>query len=158
MKRALSCITDAHLFTSGGSWDEDHALTLSQDPLQLRSALHGDLKLKIAHQFRYVQEDRSDWHVSTVQYAYRLDDGDGNELISWHWHPHIGATFPHLHFSGGPISHKAHVPSGRVSIEAVLRLLLDDLKVQPTQAHADDYLEVLEECERPFIRYRRWHA
>jgi hypothetical protein len=37
----------------------------------------------------------------------------------------------------------------------VLRLLIDDLGV-PTRR--DDYADVLDEAERKFIDYRRWHA
>ncbi len=63
-----------------------------------------------------------------------------------------------MHVAAGPIGGSTHLPTGRVSIEAVLRMLLMDLKVQPTRDHADDFLSVLDAAERPFIEHRRWHA
>jgi hypothetical protein len=50
------------------------------------------------------------------------------------------------------------VPTGRVSIESVLRLLLIDLAVPARPAHITDVAKVLDDCERPFIEHRRWHA
>jgi len=40
-----------------------------------------------------------------------------------------------------------------VSIESVLRLLLDDLGVS---AKRDDWAQILDAAEAPFIKYRRW--
>ena len=66
--------------------------------------------------------------------------------------------YPHLHSSGGTLGKAIHLPTGRVSIESVLRLLLTDLTVKPTQQHENDYAEILWESERRFIEHRRWHA
>jgi hypothetical protein len=51
-----------------------------------------------------------------------------------------------------------HVPTGRVSIESVLRLLLTDLKVPPARDHVSDFADVLDASERDFIEHRRWHS
>jgi hypothetical protein len=93
--------------------------------------------------------------VSTVAYVYRLDDDAGRELIAWHWHAGSRVSYPHAHMTGLAVSSRAHLPTGRVSIESVLRLLLDDLGVP---ARRPDYAEVLAEAERLFIGRRRWHA
>jgi len=60
--------------------DESGALTLSEDPLKLRSArLGGGIQLQLRHQFRLIKDDEepsaSRWHVSTGAYFYQLDDG-----------------------------------------------------------------------------------
>ena len=65
---------------------------------------------------------------------------------------------PHLHASAGPINRRVHVPTGRVSLESVIRLLLGDLQVPATRERAADSTQVLDECEAPFIEHRRWHA
>ncbi|MGH3341953.1 MAG: hypothetical protein ACRDPK_03540 [Carbonactinosporaceae bacterium] len=128
---------------------------MSEDPVRLRSRrIAGGLQFKLRHQFRLVEAGRKDWHVSTVAHAYRLNDNAGDELVTWHWHPGLrGVDYPHLHVTGGPVGRRAHLPSGRVSIESVLRLLLDDLGVP---AKRDDYWQVLDASEGPFLRYRRW--
>lgn len=158
LKRSLSCVTNAQLFTSTGSYDEPHVLTLSEDPLRLRSRSIGDLQLKLVHRFKYVQKEPTYWHVSTLAYYYRLSDGAGQELVSWHWHPETRVDYPHLHMSNSAIDRRVHLPTGRVSIESIFRLLLTDLQVPPQRAHAHDYLQVLDESEGPFLQYRRWHG
>lgn len=144
--------------SAGKKPGDAEALTLSQDPLQLRSSREGvAFQLRLRQQFHLERESRPGWRVTTDAYSYRLDDGTGQELASWHWHPATGNHHPHLHVAAEPIS-GAHLPTGRVSIESVLRLLLTDLKVLPARDHADDFLKVLEASELPFIEHRRWHA
>ncbi len=96
--------------------------------------------------------------MSTVAYFYRLDDSAGHEIASWHWHPGTRVSYPHAHVAGGALGKLVHLPTGRVSIESVLYLLLTDLGVKPTRDHVDDFAEVLAAAERPFIKHRRWHA
>lgn len=158
LRRALSCVTTAQIYVSGGKSPGDlQALALSEDPLRLNSVRIGVIQFKLGHQFRVIQEGRKEWRVTTAGYAYHILDEVGKELIGWHWHPATSAH-PHLHVPAGPIDRRVHVPTGRVSIESVLRLLLTDLEVPPAAAHADDFAEVLDECEGPFILHRRWHA
>lgn len=164
LQRALSCITDAKLFVSRGKQPGDvEALALSEDPLRLNSARVGLVQFVLGHQFRLVQESRKSWHVSTSAYRYHLLDDTGRELIGWHWHPDsLGDPRlrgrPHLHVPTETIDRRVHVPTGRVSVESILRLLLIDLAVPPRTAHVADFAEVLDECEGPFIQHRRWHA
>jgi hypothetical protein len=156
LRKALSCITDAQFIRSpeGANGADIEALTISQEPLHLSSGPLGNIQLALRQRFRAVQESRSEWHVSTVAYYYRIADSEGRELAAWHWHP-ASVAFPHLHCNNSVIGRRAHLPTGRVSIESVLRLLIDDLGV-PTRR--DDYADVLDEAERKFIDYRRWHA
>jgi hypothetical protein len=164
LQRALSCITDAKLLVSRGKQPGDvEALALSEDPLQLTSARIGPVQFALGHQFRLINDGRKAWHVSTTAYRYHLLDESGAELVGWHWHPDSLGDFrlrghPHLHVPAGSIDRRVHVPTGRVSIESVLRLLLVDLAVPPRPAHVADFATVLQECEEPFIRHRRWHA
>jgi hypothetical protein len=158
LRRALACITNAQIIVSArGEPGEPEALTMSQDPLRLRSTSGAGYHLRLRQQFHLVRDGR-EWRVTTDAYQYRLDDGAGQELASWHWHPATGNQHPHLHVSGGPIGGSTHLPTGRVSMESVLRMLLIDLGVQPTRDHADNFLSVLEASEGPFIKHRRWHA
>ncbi len=160
LHRSLSCVTAARLLARTGRPGEVETLALSEDPLRLRSATAGSLRFMLAHRFRLVEDVPSAWHVSTLAYDYRLSDGDGRELISWHWHPAPlpGPEFPHLHVASGPGGRHAHIPTGRVSIESVLRFLLNDLGVPARREHAHDWDQILNEAERAFAEHRRWHA
>lgn len=156
LRRSLSCVTSALVYAPAGKRPGDvEALALSEDPLWLRSASVGRIQFLLGHEFKVVQEGRKDFRVTTTGYRYHLLDEDDRELIAWHWHPDAGAGYPHIHVPAGLVTRKAHIPTGRVSIESVLRFLIDDLRVRPAR---DDYADVLKESEGPFIRYRRWHA
>jgi hypothetical protein len=158
LRRALSCLTDAQIFVPGGKHPGDvEAVALSEDPLQLRSARIGNVGFVLGHQFKVIQDGRKSWRVTTTAYRYHLLSESGQELIGWHWHP-ATSGHPHLHVPAAPIDRRIHVPTGRVSIESVLRLLLTDLEVPPARDHAGDFEVVLAECEAPFVEHRRWHA
>jgi hypothetical protein len=49
--------------------------------------------------------------------------------------------------------HKLHLPTGRVSIEAVVRFLIEDLDVVPRRR---DWSAVLDRHEEAFRRSRTW--
>jgi hypothetical protein len=134
---------------------DPQALTLSREPLALRSPAIGAIQLRLRQQFHVVRAERAKYHISTAAYFYRLDDEKGHELIAWHWHPAQRVNYPHAHVDCGAITSSAHLPTGRVSIESVLRFVLNDLGVR---ARREDYADVLDEAERAFIQHRRWHA
>lgn len=155
LRRSLSCITTAQLYVAGKNDGEVEALALSDDPLPLRSARIGAVQFVLGHQFRILQDDEG-WHVSTTAYRYHILDGSGSELVGWHWHPGtVGHPHMHVEAAAGAIDRRVHLPTGRVSIESVLRLLLDDLGVPAIRV---DYADVLNAAELSFIEHRRWHA
>lgn len=160
LQRALSCVTHGVLLHSGHQPDKVHSLTLSSDRAGLTTLdSPGTLFLSLAQQYRLVhaQGDLGPWKVRTEAYRYRVDDSARRELISWHWHP-IGEsrhTRPHLHVSEGRLA-GLHLPTGRVSIEAVLRLLLTEFHVRPTRLRHQDWPQVLELTEEAFRTHRTW--
>jgi hypothetical protein len=125
--------------------------------MPLRSKRVGGINLVLSHWFRTVADESGIWYVSTTGYEYRLTLETGTELAAWHWHPAPlpDPDFPHLHMTTDLLGRKAHLPTGRVSIESVFRLLINDLSVSSRRS---DYEDVLSESERAFIEYRRWHA
>ena len=65
-------------------------------------------------------------------------------------------TWPHIHAYGTHESeelHKLHPPTGRVSIEAAVRFLIEDLGVVPRRA---DWRVILERNEGLFRERRSW--
>jgi hypothetical protein len=57
-----------------------------------------------------------------------------------------------MHVSDGPLAN-AHLPTRRVGLEAVLRLLLVDLSARPRR---DDWSQMLDDVERAFHQWQTW--
>ena len=79
---------------------------------------------------------------------YALYDVDGREVVAYHWHPEgrSGVTTPHLHLgTGASVGRRdlagAHLPTGRILLEDVLRLGVAELGVRPLRR---DWREILE--------------
>jgi hypothetical protein len=90
--------------------------------------------------------------------VYKIADVNAIDILEFHWHPKNSgrATWPHIHAYGTHESeelHKLHPPTGRVSIEAVVRFLIEDLDVVPRRA---DWRAVLERNEQLFRERRTW--
>lgn len=82
-------------------------------------------------------------------YALSFSDRSGIELLAWHWHPGTdfpGPDYPHLHVSAAlrpslaageravlPLD-KLHLPTGHVTLAAVVRMLVEEFGVQPVAA------------------------
>jgi hypothetical protein len=107
-----------------------------------------------------VKGDSGEWRIQTLRYSYAVTGTDDlreeAELVSWHWHPPVRQE-PHIHFGGD--LHKLHVPSGRVSFEAVVSFLLMDLGVLPEgDRTTEECLALLRESEERFVSYRTWSS
>lgn len=78
--------------------------------------------------------------------------------MAYHWHPeqtpHV--AFPHLHLEAGAGVRReeltrAHLPTGWVSLEAVLRLTITDFGTAPLR---DDWQETLAHTEAAAMTMR----
>jgi len=106
--------------------------------------------------------DRGPWKVRTAGYMYTVQSEAGDEVFSYHWHPQgeSPVTYPHLHMGhvkldpDGMLLQKAHLPGGRVSVESIVRLLIQDFGVIPLR---EDWESVLDSGEETFTRWRTWH-
>jgi hypothetical protein len=90
------------------------------------------------------------WMVSTTSYAYRLLGDGQRDVLAYHWHLEgtSSVTWPHLHVHGRTDVldlRRVHLPTGHVSLQAILRLAIGELGVQPLRA---DCRAVLDETER----------
>lgn len=89
------------------------------------------------------------WSANTRSYLVSLVDRDEREVLAWHWQPgeeYAGPDHPHLHVSAAvhfPDARghrtlldldKLHLPTGMVSLAAVVRTLIDEFGVQPAVA------------------------
>ena len=99
--------------------------------------------------------DPSETYVtSVVSYTYRLLDLDEHEILAFHWHP-VGLSDvvdPHLHLSSrlNPIEMGrnqeplplvgVHIPTGFVTLEDVVRLLITEFGITPRRDDWDNLL------------------
>lgn len=157
LNRIVSCISTTPLLqTVEGTPHAGHVSFLDNAAMPLRGRYR--LRLQIIHAYK-VTEEPAGWTAHTRAYFYHVYANDGREFVAFHWHPGRGrVALPHAHFKtlDDPIPMgKAHIPTGRVSLEAVVRLLIAELAVQPIR---QDWERVLSRTERRFIELRSWHS
>jgi len=120
------------------------------DAVPLRSL--NDLSLWIHLNYRVVALDgrRRSWGVRTTGYVYQLRAGE-RELIADHWHPRglSPHTAPHMHLGaaaelGFADLGSAHLPTGHIGLDDVLRLAIRDLGVEPRRG---DWRQVLAKAQ-----------
>jgi hypothetical protein len=143
---------------------ESHALTFTDPPVSLRAREGGPtgLLFDAEHRFEIVETETKLWRVTTRMYQYRLLDHDERELLVYHWQPgedFQGPNHPHVHVSAAlraktsatsdrsiDLDNK-HLATGRVSLEAVIRMLIDEFDIEPQR---DDWREILDRTEAVF--------
>jgi hypothetical protein len=83
------------------------------------------------------------WIAAPRRYRFELRDTEGREVFAYHLHPDglSDVTEPHLHagcthplFDLG----KAHLPTGNVSLRAVIRCLIVEFGVEPLRPDWQD--------------------
>ncbi len=93
-----------------------------------------------------------------MEYEYEIQEWKGQRaLITFHCHPRGrgSVTWPHAYIGpaalsrGSALTRKAHVPTGHVEIEDVLRFAIEDLDVRPLR---DDWGEVFDAARRARAR------
>lgn len=146
-------MTPRQLFVRPEGYPSDIQYTVafgrSADPVALPAKAGGSsgLLLDVRHTFAIVANEATDrdpsWRTATRAYEYRLLDTLERELLVFHWQPDAasrGPGFPHLHVSAtleaqtGAGSRrfaldKRHVPTGRVSLAAVIQLLIAEFGI-----------------------------
>ena len=94
------------------------------------------LLLSVRYDLEVVQEPHGRWAAAIAGYWYAILHADERELLAYHWHPRgvSAIVWPHLHVSApvAPLDlSRAHLPTGPVSLPAVLRCAIADLGVRP---------------------------
>lgn len=160
LQQTLSCLTPAVLLQGYAGPDRPHAMTFPERYVPIPG--RHPLELSVLHEYALTADPAAPtgWRVHSVGYWYQVRQAAGPELIAFHWHPHVGRgriRFPHLHL-GLPtapidIGGRRHIPTGRVSIEAVVRFLIAELHARPRRA---DWEAVLAANEAAFAARRSW--
>lgn len=162
LQRALSCLDASAQWYTAPTSGETLALLIRPQAVPLRLDGGRRLHFGASQLFRIVDDDRfpGEFKVSTQAYVYSLtpDAEQRGKLLNWHWHPQTRPA-PHLHVHADaeslPLLGRLHLPSSRVSFEAVVRFLLTDLGAPPAR---EDAAAVLDDTEGRFVRYRTWHV
>lgn len=127
------------------------------EPVRLRSTSgQRSMLLQIGIDFIVSESGSSTatFGVSVVSYLYRVLDREEREILAFHWHPTglSNITDPHLHLSGrlNPIDMgrdqeplplaDMHLPTGFVTLEDVVRLLITEFGITPRRADWDGIL------------------
>lgn len=135
LQTAVSCILKTVIVQGRVAPDAPHVLSLAQRFVPLGGRHR--LALSVLYTFTVRQTDLGSWRASATGYWYHLDQRAGSEVIAFHWRPngHGHVPFPHLHVDGGTgsvrIGRKGHVPTGRVSLEGVVRFAIEALGRPP---------------------------
>lgn len=165
LQRVLSCVTTAVIDRQGGyALGVTYALTVNAgEPVRLAQvARPAHIAMRIAQQYRIVhaEGDRGPLKVQTVAYMYTLEDADGREVFGYHWHPESRSpsSFPHIHFGAGAMVgraevQRAHFPTGRVSVEEFVRLVIEAFDVKTRRR---DWRAVLQQTQAAFSKWRTW--
>lgn len=165
LQRALSCVTTA-VIDRQGQYDLGiiYALTVNGgQPVRVaRAARSETIAIRVGQQYRIVhsQGERGPLKVQTVAYMYTLEDADGREIFGYHWHPESRSpfSFPHLHFEAGAMVGRAelqsaHFPTGRISVEEFLRLVIETFDVKTRRRN---WRAVLQQTQAAFSTWRTW--
>lgn len=161
IKETLLLVTDAILGYGGGDYPSPDPHTLSFISKPPVGRLEGTrLSLFFSQEYSIIQSTLSeeDWRVRTEGYYYRIDDEDGSEIMSYHWHPQKPPAFPHMHLKkGSEVGReelkRCHIPTGRMAIESIVEFLITEFHVMPRYP---DWRDVLEKNRSEFEQYRSW--
>lgn len=101
--------------------------------------------------------DKERWKVTTAKYKHSIVDEEEHEVVSYHWHPEGTVSWPHMHvgsvFSYSTFVTGAHFPTGRVALEQIVRLIIEDFMVEPKRP---DWDECLNRSLEAFQQKRNW--
>jgi hypothetical protein len=160
LRRFLSCVTDRVLVATHYheiELDQPRALTFGRDE-ETRVRLRDDLMLDVAHFFEVVEDvgDAGPFRCHTRAYSYDFRHVGGPSVVAFHYHPESRVILPHAHVHQytQPVDlSKVHLPTGRTTLESIIRLAIEEFGAVP---HRDDWDDVLMAAEANFRGWRTW--
>ena len=148
LQRLVSCVTPSVVTAElHQPFPVPHSATINDgDPV----LMSGASRLQLAFRQSFIIEESeqdSSWRVVVGSYSYEVHDADGSEVLLYHWHPRGNSpvVIPHLHLEQGTgvireVVRDAHLPTGEVSLNAVLRVLIEEMGVNPRRPDWDSIL------------------
>lgn len=155
LQRAISCVSRAVIQHGGKEYEVNAGPYALMVGGACKLKRNPSLALDIRMQYKIVEasSERGPYKVKITAYMYIVEDHRGHEVFSYHWQPDSPEVkFPHLHVEH-PTFKKAHLPTGRISLEEVLKVLITDFGVQPLKPNWE---KILTETLGKFSAYRTW--
>jgi hypothetical protein len=156
IQRAISCVSKDVVRHAG-----DYELNT---PCAIQVGKQGTIKLKGGKLYLTVQlnyeiindpDEQGGYKINTTAYSYSIRDRHENEILRYDWHPHIEQIpYPHVHMEDSTLK-KHHLPTSRIALEQVLRLIITQFDVKPKRK---DWSAVLTRGLRAFEDHCSWHA
>ena len=85
--------------------------------------------------------------MAVLEYYYSVHDAEEREVLLYHFHPRGSSSImtPHLHLGPGAQVERieirdTHLPTGIVSLNAVLRVLIEEMGVRPLRSDWESIL------------------
>lgn len=161
LQQALSCVSKAVLRPASYE-PSPQPIVLSSEQMPERLP-NTDLYFVVAQWFSIIEDQQNGpWRVTTKGYKYTIETDDAEEILGYHWHPDSLSPFKetHLHLgSGARIGRpelettKAHLPTGRVSMEDFLKLLIEVFDARPQRT---TWQAILQKTGSTFWKYASW--
>ena len=154
LAEALLCITQRRLSRPPSQGLRPNtpyeAVLADMDSVELRGKV--PLTFSAGQNFEITElhelDERGPYEVHTRAYFYAIATAEGRDILEFHWQPDAKptrdgervVTAPHMHvgpaITAGQTAvrpgtfHKAHIPTGRVILQAVVRLLISEFEVE----------------------------
>jgi hypothetical protein len=157
MQRVLHAIEPAARLQHNEFADGSYSVTMNDGLPQEMKTNGTRLGLHIAMTVECVpRPEHGDFKMSTLRYVYEIHGLNGpSRIFGWHWHPKGKShyTNTHIHVPPGLPFSKCHVPAGRIAMEEVLILMVDEMGVQP---YAPTWRDTLDEVMGKHLEHRTW--
>lgn len=159
--RILNCVSHAWAYTFPIAPDE--YMLVSQD----RNTSSSLLKLQRGRETLFLDVsqtiqifDADNFRISTLKYIYVLWSASPNErIVDWHYHRRQNNSFEaHLHIrDDAKVTNHClidrHIPTGRVSLEDIVRFAVEEVSISPRN---ENWRIVLEQTESLFRANKTW--
>jgi hypothetical protein len=166
LQAAVSCVTRGVLRTQVVEGPPFRgAITFGGTPPRAKVGRRQErwIEVNLAIEARQDDEETGSWRTHTLRYDFSLYDSPdaGPALLAYHFHPDPegrGHQRPHLHVRAEPAwarrsLARAHLPTGRVTCESFVRLLIEEFGIRRARS---DWDQVLSRRESVFEARRTW--
>lgn len=158
----IRCLTSAHVVNNKhAEAGTEIFFAFSNNPVDL---LGSPYSLFLLQRVKVIPHPRieGEWKVKTLGYEYAIElTKEKKEVIAFHWNSSVdNGLRAHIHVGltgkGQSLSNKHHIPSGRVSVENVVKFLIEELRVPPAKAYRGTWNDLIEKALQKFNAFRSW--
>jgi hypothetical protein len=158
----MSCFGKDVIRSDGYEPDVIHTATFSSPAVDVMTSEQEILGLAFVQRFAVEKRTFIGWKVCTRSYHYAIEDGRGQEILTFHWHPDADTEnpviHPHMHVGAGAGRFRSeicemHFPTPRIAFEEFGLMLIEDFGVVPDRP---DALQVLNRNLEKFRKWKSW--